>query len=123
MAFTYSGDPSQSEADYVRFMLGDTNPAAPILQDAEIAFIVSSTASVTATSRLATAFRAAATALGAKLVKRSLGPQSEDATNRLKYYQDQADKYDKISSYSGTPPAPDYASALVFDKNMMGNDA
>ena len=47
MAFKYSGNPSESEADFVRFAIGDTNSAAPILQDAEINYIVSSTADTT----------------------------------------------------------------------------
>lgn len=122
MAFKYSGNPSASEADFVRFAIGDTNSAAPILQDAEIDYIVSSTADSTMANRLAVAFRAAATALAAKLVKRSLGPQSEDATKRLEYYKALADKYEKIRSFSGTPPLPDYSADLVFDKNMMVND-
>ena len=119
MAFTYGGDPSKNEADYVRFMIGDTNASAPILQDAEINYIVSTTATGTTAYRLSVAFRAAATALGAKLVKRSLGPQSEDATTRLEYYRSMADKYEKISSFSGTPPVPVYAGEKIFDKNMM----
>jgi hypothetical protein len=121
MAFTYSGDPAHSEADYIRFALGDTNSTNPILTDAEIAYIVSSTASKSTAYRLSVAFRAAATALGARLVKKSLGPQSEDATKRQAYYVEQADKYEKHSAFTGTPPLPVYSADLVFDKNMMEN--
>ena len=122
MAFTYSGNPSSSDADFVRFAIGDTNASAPILQDAEIGYIVSITEGTTVAYRLAVAFRAAATALAAKLVKRSLGPQSEDASKRHEYYTRLADKYEKIGSFSGVPPLTEYAADLIFDKNMMANE-
>lgn len=122
MSFTYSGNPSNSDADFIRFMIGDTNAATPILQDAEITYIINSTEGMSTSYRLAVAFRAAATALAAKLVKRSLGPQSEDATKRYEYYTRLADKYEKIGSFSGVPPLKEYASELIFDKNMMANE-
>lgn len=122
MAFTYSGDPSNSEADYIRFALGDTNANVPILQDAEIDYIVSTTTGESTAYRLAVAFRTAATALSAKLIKRSLGPQSEDATKRQEYYLKQAERYEGISKFSGTPPVPTYSADLIFDKNMMANE-
>lgn len=39
-SFTYSGDPSTSPRDEVRFMLQDTDPAMPLLSDAEIAWLL-----------------------------------------------------------------------------------
>lgn len=36
MAWTYSGDPSSSPKDEVRFLIGDTIQADPLLQDEEI---------------------------------------------------------------------------------------
>lgn len=40
MAFSYSGDPSQSDKDAVRFEIGDTVASAPIFQDAEINYAI-----------------------------------------------------------------------------------
>lgn len=40
MAFTYSGDPSTSSRDQVRFLLGDTDGSSPLLQDAEIDWLL-----------------------------------------------------------------------------------
>lgn len=40
MATTYSGDPSSSDLDQVRFLVGDTDVTAAKLQDAEIEFLV-----------------------------------------------------------------------------------
>jgi hypothetical protein len=36
--WTYSGDPLTSPKDEVRFLISDTNPADPLLQDAEIRY-------------------------------------------------------------------------------------
>lgn len=122
LAFNYSGDPSSSPTDYLRFILGDTSPESPILQDAELEFIIAETATKTLTQRLALAFRAASNVLGSKLVKRSLGPQSEDATKRHEYYVSLANKYEALGAYAGTPPLPAYATDIVFEKNMMINE-
>ena len=40
MAFTYTGDPSTSDKDSVRFEIQDTNPDSPLLQDAEITWCI-----------------------------------------------------------------------------------
>lgn len=39
--FSYSGDPSSSTSDQVRFLLGDTSADTPYLGDAEIAWVLS----------------------------------------------------------------------------------
>lgn len=121
MSFSYSGDPSNSELDAVRFKLGDTSPVEPLLQDEEIQYLVDTTASEK--ELLARVFRIAATAMGIRAVKRTLGPQSEDPTQRLKYFNDMADKLEKDLQYAGVPPLPDYAYEKVFNKHMMANDS
>lgn len=40
MTWTYSGDPSLSKKDEVRFSVGDTNPKKPMLQDEEISWLL-----------------------------------------------------------------------------------
>ena len=40
MAFTYSGDPSDSTLDQVRFLVGDTDSTDPFLQDAEVTWLI-----------------------------------------------------------------------------------
>ena len=42
MSFSYSGDPSASLLDAARFLIGDTNPDAPIMQDEEIQYVINS---------------------------------------------------------------------------------
>lgn len=40
MTFTYSGDPSTSTRNYVRFLLNDTNPDEPLFSDEEISYVI-----------------------------------------------------------------------------------
>lgn len=40
MAWTYSGDPGSSTKDTVRFLIGDTSSKEPLLQDAEISYLL-----------------------------------------------------------------------------------
>ena len=121
MAFTYGGDPAASDIDYLRFMLGDTSEEDVLLQDAEYQFIINSNPD-SPTRQLAAAYRAAATHYSAKNVKRSLGPQTEDPRERAKYYADLADKYEKMSAFTATPPLPDYDADKIFYKSMMANE-
>lgn len=118
--FTYSGDPTTSELDAMRFAIADTDATNVLLQDAEIEYIISTTTSVAA--RYAALFRQAATMISIKPAKRSLGPQSEDTTKRQEYFAAMATKYEKLASYSGTPPLPDYQADKVFEKGMMAAD-
>lgn len=120
MSFTYSGCPSESELDAVRFALGDTNKDAPLLQDEEIQYLIAN--SKTRSGLLAAAFRHAATLLGIRATKRTLGPQSEDTSARLAYFKEMADKYERGTLYAGIPPLPNYAAEKVFDKGMMSNE-
>lgn len=41
MTFTYSGDPSTSARNYVRFLLNDTNSTDVLFSDEEIAYVLS----------------------------------------------------------------------------------
>lgn len=120
MSFTYSGKPGSSKIDLVRFTLGDTSPVRPLLQDEEISYMAETSANDSAL--LAKAFRQAATTIGVRTVKRTLGPQSEDGTKRLDYFMQMAEKYEKNLLYTGVPPLPDYSQEKVFDKNMMVNE-
>jgi hypothetical protein len=40
VTFSYSGDPSASDLDEVRFLISDTNEAEPLLSDEEIAYVI-----------------------------------------------------------------------------------
>ena len=68
MSFTYSGNPETSTLDAVRFMIGDTNPCDPLLQDEEINYLIGQHANDSSNGPLmAAVFRQAATCLGIRL--------------------------------------------------------
>ena len=118
MSFTYSGDPKKSPLDECRFILGDTSEAEPILQDEEISYIIEQSGSDIALLRYSL-FTQAAT-IFARDIKRSLGPQSEDPTTRLAYFQKQAAEY-KAKMASRGISIPQYDYPKVFHKGMHSN--
>jgi hypothetical protein len=120
MAFTYSGNPGASNLDRLRFLIGDTKEIGHILEDEELTYLID-TYTTSENALLAALYRQCANTYGAKMVKRKLGPQSEDATDRQAYFVDLANKYEKLLTYAGVPPTPDYAAEKVFDKDMMAN--
>lgn len=118
MSFSYSGDPSKSPVDAARFLLGDTDKAAPIMQDEEIKYIITEYGEGTNACKYQLFLRAAT--LFARDIKRSLGPQSEDPTSRLEFFNSQAEYYKNLVSVGGVSP-PKYAYPKVFRKGMHGN--
>ena len=120
MAFTYSGNPSASDLDRLRFIIGDTKDVGHLLEDEEILYLVN-TYTTSENALLAGLYRQCANTYGSRMVKRKLGPQSEDATDRQAYFVELADKYEKLLMYAGVPPTPAYAAEKVFDKDMMAN--
>lgn len=115
-----ASDPSKNPIYRLRFTIGDTTEPY-LLQDIEYQYIIDCYPN-NETKQIAAAYRAAASAIAIHATKRSLGPQSEDDTNRLAYYSAMADSYEKKAMYSGTPPLPEYAAEKVFGKNMMANE-
>lgn len=118
MSFSYSSNPAGSPLDESRFLLGDTDEKNPILQDEEINYIIAQAGSNTDLLRYML-FKQAAT-IFARDIKRSLGPQSEDPTSRLKYFQQQAAEY-KAKMTSRGVSIPHYAYPKIFRKGMHSN--
>lgn len=121
MSATYTADPAHNPVDRLRFELGDTDVSNPLLQNEEYQFLVDSFPD-NVSKQIAAAFRAGATAIAIKATKRTLGPQSEDNSARLNYYADMASKYERMATFTATPPLPDYAAEKVFFKDMMANE-
>lgn len=119
MSFSYSGDPSKSELDAARFLIGDTNSSAPIMQDEEIKYIIDTYGGFDTNTAKYQLFNRAAT-LFARDIKRSLGPQSEDPTERLSFYKEQANYYRGLVAFGGVSSAP-YAYPKIFRKGMLSN--
>lgn len=85
MAWSYSGDPSTSPKDEVRFLIGDTSEDDPLLQDGEIAYLLDQCGG----SALAAAV-AACEGIVAKLSREadmSSGATSISASQRRAHYE------------------------------------
>ena len=120
MTWSYTGSPSSSKIDECRFLIGDTDKSAPIMQDEEIQYLIDSANDSDAKLKYLL-FSQAATYFS-RDIKRSLGPQSEDPTGRLNYFKEQADYYKKVCSASGIS-LPRYEYPKVFHKGMHNNPA
>lgn len=118
MSWTYSGDPSNSVKDECRFLIGDININAPIMQDEEIEYIISEAGSNENKLKYML-FKHAAT-IFARDIKRTLGPQSEDPTERLKFFKEQAASY-KAKLTSAGISLPKHSYPKVFRKGMHSN--
>lgn len=119
MSWSYTGNPTGNKIDECRFLIGDTNEAFPIMQDEEIQYLLDEAGSNTDYLRHLL-FNQAAT-IFARDIKRSLGPQSEDPTERLKFFREKAAHYKvKMTSGSGLS-MPKYAYPKVFRKGGHSN--
>lgn len=118
MSWSYSGDPSKNKVDEYRFLIGDTDESAPIMQDEEIQYIITTYGSNPDQAKYELFSRAAT--IFARDIKRSLGPQSEDPTTRLKYFNEQAASYKAKLSHAGLS-VPKYAHPKVFRRGMQNN--
>ena len=118
MSWSYSGNPASSELDELRFIIGDTNMSEPIMQDEELEYLITKYGS-NRNLLMYQAFTRAAT-LFARDIKRSLGPQSEDPTERLKYFRDQANAYKAKLAIAGIS-VPVYKYPKIFHKGMHSN--
>ena len=116
--WTYSGNPNNSKLDECRFIIGDTNEKVPIMQDEEIMYLVDKH-SGNDNALCYELFRQAAT-IFARDIKRTLGPQSEDPTERLKYFREQMSAYKAKMNNAGLS-IPRYSYPKVFRKGMQNN--
>lgn len=118
MSWSYGGDPANSPIDAVRFMIGDTDENEQILTDEEIQFLIDTYGDnpllleYHAFAHMATVF--------ARAIKRSLGPQSEDPTARLAYFQSKAKEL-KAKLAAGGLAESHNAYPKIFRKGMQSN--
>lgn len=117
MSWSYSGDPQSSKLDECRFIVGDTDENSPIMQDEEIEYLINN--SDNENKLMYDLFTHAATVF-ARSIKRSLGPQSEDPTERLNFFKAQADLYKSKLNSAGIS-LPRYSYPKVFKKGMHNN--
>lgn len=102
MTWTYSGDPSSSPKDELRFLIGDTDMNDQLLQDEELDFILGKYPS---TSRAQYAAIMSIASKCARLYRQETGRIKVWADAKYKHYMMLADqlKKDMAQGFSGTP--------------------
>ena len=118
MSWSYSGNPAYSQLDELRFMIGDTSESEPIMQDEELEYLIAEYGH-NRNLLLYQVFLRTAT-LFARDIKRSLGPQSEDPTERLKFFKEQV-SYLKSKLTTAGVSIPSYNHPKVFSIGMQNN--
>lgn len=117
MTWTYSGDPSTSEVDKYRFLIGDTQETEPILQDGEIAFVLAEYSNHN--SRLFHLYDAAAQFFARK-IKRKVGPIEEEPLERQMHFEKKAAYYKALTTMTGL--SLPVSTSTVFTKGIHDND-
>lgn len=118
MSWSYSGNPSSSTLDQCRFMIQDTVAQEPIMQDEEIQYLID-TYGDNENELYYNLFARAAT-LFSRDIKKSLGPESEDPTERLSFYKAQMAYYKKRTCVSGISQ-PKSTGPKIFYTGMHSN--
>lgn len=116
MSWTYSGDPSSTPKDAVRFAIGDTIQNDPLLQDEEISYIVAQNPSIDDSAY------AAAVAIVAKFSRLTdimAGKEKIFYSQKVKQYQQLADK---LWLNAGVVVIPYAGGVSAADKENMQND-
>jgi hypothetical protein len=116
MSWAYSGDPSQSTKDAVRFAIGDTISSDPLLQDEEISYILSINSSV---SDAAYAACVGIVAKFSRLADKEVGKVKIKYSQKAKQYQQLADK---LWLNAGVVVMPYAGGISVADKQAMQED-
>lgn len=96
---TYSGDPSTSDLDAVRFMLGDTSEDNFVLTDPEVQYLIDTETSLYGAA--SEGARAMAASYGSKADK-SVGDLSIRYSDRRDHFLALADKYSDKANTSGS---------------------
>lgn len=100
MSWTYSGDPSVSNKDAIRFLVGDTNGADPLATDEEIEWALALKSNI----YNAAALIASGIAINLARLKISfkIGPISEEYGDRAKFYAARAKELSELASTNAT---------------------
>lgn len=114
MTWTYSGNPSASDNDEVRFLVGDTETTDQLVQDEEIAYAVAEESNNRyAASRIA---RSIAAKFSRK-VDKNIGDLKISYSRRYQQYLDMADELKADASTFGVIP---YAGGItISDKESV----
>lgn len=114
--FSYGGDPSASDIDAVRFLVGDTNADRPLLDDREVEFAISqepdpNLAGAILAEHLFGLFSAKGNI--------KVGPVSKDYSKVAEMFKKKADQLREAACRSALPsfPATHHSTKDVLDEN------
>jgi hypothetical protein len=101
MSWTYSGDPSSSAKDEVRFLVGDTDEGDPLLRDAEVTYAINQTGGV-----ITAAIRCCELIMSkfSRLADESIGPLRIDYSQKAKGYRTMISQLRERLFLNGAPP-------------------
>jgi hypothetical protein len=113
MSWTYSGDPSASPLDAVRFAIGDTETTYQLLQNEEINYLIAQKSSIN------DAAYAACMNIVAKLSRladQTVGPVSTKHSQMVEHYRQLADK---LWANAGNVVIPYAGGTSISDNQSM----
>jgi hypothetical protein len=121
VTWNYSGDPADSDRDSVRFLVGDTCPEEPLVQDEEIAYALSRFPKVELASALV--LRTLAAKLSRQVTSR-VGEISENCSDLAKAYSDRAKELDPggIVTSEGLLVLPSFGGLSLSEKETLDAD-
>lgn len=118
MTWSYSGNPSNSTGDAVRFLVGDTDTTDQLISNEEIAYFV---AEFNNARRSASEAARAIAAKYARLMSRSIGGLSADFSAKYRQYLELADNL--LSKEEMKPVALFISGYTKSQKEMVELDA
>lgn len=103
MAWTYDGDPSESDVAAIHFLVGDTDSADPQLQDEEIELLVSLYPRPSGKPPYLAAAAAADAIAGkyARKMNQSVGPLSQQEEQQYLHYVQLAQQFRLLAATDG----------------------
>ena len=116
MTWTYSGDPSDSTRDAVRFMVGDTDVNDQLLSDEEIDYLVVEHGTI---NRISSEAARGIAAKFARLMTRSIGGLSADFSAKYRQYLELADN---LMAREETYPVAPFSSGWRRDQKRAVED-
>lgn len=112
MTWTYSFDPSSSQKDAVRFLIGDTDTSEQLLQDEEIQYLINTYGNVI----LAASYAARAVcAFFARCADKEIGDYSIKASQKSEAYCNLAEKLEKEYKEKELILVAPYAGGISID--------
>lgn len=116
MSWTYSGEPNTSDKDKVRFLIGDTDPDYPLVQDEEIQFALDSESNIYAAAAKCCE---AIAARFSREVDRKMGSISIQASQKVEAYRRLARQLREKAKIAQLPFSGTIETKPTFAKGMM----